>query len=391
MVLKIVWAFLLAGGFFYWLLQFIAAIRTIRRVSVMEDMSDKSLSEWPMVSVIMPARNEEKTMREALDLRLTDDYPNIEYIIIDDRSTDQTGEIIDAYAGKDLRVRPLHVRELPEGWLGKLYAMDQGAREARGDWLLFSDVDVHVAPGTVKRAVAHAERKNIDHLAILPELYSVSFFVDILNTIFLRIISLGVKLWEVEDPNSKAAAGVGSFNLVRRSAFDRSGAFEAIRLDHGDDVALGQLLKETGSQQKLLNGRNQVGVFFYRSLCEAVSAAERPTYSAMGRFSFLRLFFVGWVLLWLELSPYFAVVPFGIPYNCLFAVLMIALSLATPLLLNRWYHRPLWSIFFTPVGSLIIAFTIWRSGFLGALRGGVYWRGTFYPTEMLRKRQTLKL
>ena len=391
MVLKIAWLFLLAGGFLYWLFQFIGAIRTVRRVPVFEDIPDQRIPQWPKVSVIMPARNEEKTMEEALDLRLKDDYPNIEYIVVDDRSTDRTGEIIDAYAKKDLRVRPLHIKKLPEGWLGKLYAMDQGVRIAKGDWFLFSDVDVHVTPGTVRRAVAHAEREKIDHLAIFPELYAVNFFVDILNTIFVRMISLGVKLWEVEDPKSKSAAGVGSFNLVRRSSFNRSGAFEAIRLDHGDDVALGQLLKETGSHQKLLNGRNHVGVFFYRSLRAALSAAERPTFSAMGRFSFLRLFFAGWVLLWLELSPYIALMPSGIPFRYVIAVLMIGFSLATPLLLNRWYHRPLWSVFFTPVGSLLIAFTIWRSGLLGAIRGGVYWRGTFYPTEMLREKQRLKL
>jgi len=390
-VFKIIWALLLLAGFFYWLVQLIAAIRIIRHVPVLENIPDQELPEWPRVSVIMPARNEEQTMVKALGIRLKDEYPNIEYIIVDDRSTDRTGEIVDAFAEKDPRIQPLHIQELPKDWLGKLYAMDMGAKKATGDWLLFSDVDVHVRPSVVKKAVAYAETRKIDHLSIFPEIYPVSFLIDILSTIFVRMISLGGKLWEVEDPNSKAAVGSGSFNLVRRSAFERSGAFEAIKLDQGDDVALGQILKETGSRQVLLNGRNWVGVVFYRSLREAVVAVERPTYTALGNFSFARIFFAGWVLLWLELSPYIAFLPIGIPYYRVVAVVMILLSLTTPILMNRWFRRPIWSVFFMPLGSLIMVIMIWRSGLLGALRGGVYWRGTFYPTEILRKNQRLRL
>lgn len=391
MILKVAWILLVLAGFFYWLAQLIAAIRTIRSVPVLENIPEDELPHYPKVSVIMPARNEERSMGKALEKRLNDPYPNIEYIIVNDRSTDRTGEIVDAFAEKDPRVRPLHIRELPEGWLGKLYAMDQGVRKATGDWLLFSDVDVHVKPGAVEKAVAYAEARNIDHLALFPEIYPVSFFIDILSTIFVRMISLGVKLWEVEDPNSKTAVGSGSFNLVKRSAFERTGAFETIKLDQADDVALGQILKQTGSRQVLLNGRNWVGVVFYRSLREAVVAVERPTYTALGNFSFARIFLAGWVLLWLELSPYLAFVPFGIPYYQAFAALMVLLALITPVLLNHWYRRPVWSAFFAPLGAVITVYLIWRSGLLGALRGGVYWRGTFYSTETLKKNQKLKL
>lgn len=387
MIFKIIWAALLISGFFYWLMQFIAAVRVIKNVAVLENIPDQELPEWPRVSVIMPARNEEKAMGEALETRLGDDYPNIEYIIVDDRSTDGTPQIVDMIAQKDSRVRPLHIKALPECWLGKLYAMDQGAKIATGEWLLFSDVDVHVACGTMKKVISYAEARKIDHLAIFPELYPVSFFVDILSTIFVRLISLGGKLWGVEDPDSKAAIGSGSFNLVRRLALERSGAFEAIKLEQGDDVALGQLLKESGSHQAVLNGRRHVGVVFYQSLSEAVVAVERPTYTALGNFSFIRLFFAGWIMLWLELSPYFALIPVHIPYHYFIAVFMIALSFGTSILINRWYYRPVWSVFFMSIGSIIMVYMIWRSGLLGTLRGGVYWRDTFYPTEILKKNQ----
>ena len=386
MFLKIAWAFVVSAGFCYWFLQLIAAIRTLKRVPVLEEVPVHEPPEWPKVSVIMTARNEEKALEKALTARLRDEYPNVEYIIIDDRSTDRTGSIVDEFAAKDRRVMPLHLRELPEGWLGKLYALERGAAEASGDWLLFSDADVHVEQGTLRKAVAYAEGRKIDHLAIFPEIYPVNFVIDILSTIFLRMISLGGRLWEVEDPKSRAAIGSGSFNMVRRSAFERSGAFDAIRLDQGDDVALGQILKMTGSRQVLLNGRNQIGVVFYNSLREAAVATERPTFTALGNFSFVRLFVAGWILLLLELSPYLALLQVGFPCGMVIALVMIPLSLAPSVLLNCWFRRQLWLVFFTPIGSIINVYLIWRAGFLGARRGGVYWRGTFYPTATLRKR-----
>jgi cellulose synthase/poly-beta-1,6-N-acetylglucosamine synthase-like glycosyltransferase len=271
---------------------------------LLENIPGRELPKWPKVSFIMQARNEEKTMVGALETRLRDGYPNIEYIIVDDRSTDRTGQIIDEIADKDPRVRALHIKRLPDRWLGKLYAQDQGVRIATGEWLLFSDVDAFVKPGTIRKAVAYAVEQGIDHLPTFPEMYPVGFFAGMLTTIFVRLISLGGRLREVRDPHLEAAVGSGSFNLVRLSAFERPRGFGYIKLEHGDDVALGKILKESGSRQRLLNGRKYVGVSFYQSLCEAMVAVERPTFAALGNFSFPRFFFAGWVVLWLELSSY---------------------------------------------------------------------------------------
>jgi len=391
MALRIIWGLLVLSGFVYWLMQLVASIRVVRSVPVLEKIPAQDLATWPKVSVIMPARNEEKKMEKALGTRLLDDYPDIEYIIVDDRSTDRTGQIAEDIAKRDPRVRVLHVQELPSDWLGKLHAMEQGAKIAAGQWLLFSDIDVHVLPGTVRKAIAFAEHHEVDHLPIMPEIYPVSFFVDIFSTIFARMISLGGRLWEVEDPDSTAAVGSGSFNLVRRCAFDRAGGFREIHLDQLDDIALGMILKGTGSRQVLMNGRKHLGVRMYESLREAMIAVERPTYTALGNFSFVRLFIAGWMILWLELSPFLAFVPLGIPFHYFVAGTMVGISIITSLLMNKWYGRPIWSVFFNPVGAVIMVIMIWRSGVLGAMRGGVYWRGTFYSAELLKKQQRWRL
>lgn len=391
MILKIIWVLLLLVGFLYWIVQLIASIRVAKSVPILEETPGHDLADWPRVSVIMPARNEEKTMETALETRLRDDYPDIEYIIVNDRSTDRTGWIADRIAKKDPRVRVLHVEELPQDWLGKIYAMEQGVKVATGKWLLFSDIDVHVQPGTVRKAVAYAEHHKVDHVPIMPEIFPATFFVDILSTIFVRFISLGGRLWDVQDPDSTAAVGSGSFNLVRLSALERAGGLKEIRLEQGDDVALGMILKGSGSRQVLMNGRNHVGVNMYESLREAMIAVERPTYTALGNFSFVRLFIAGWVILWLEISPFLAFIPLGIPFHYHLAGTMVMISIITSLLINIWYGRPIWSVFFTPIGSVIMVAMIWRSGFLGAIRGGVYWRGTFYRSEVLKKQQRWRL
>jgi cellulose synthase/poly-beta-1,6-N-acetylglucosamine synthase-like glycosyltransferase len=391
MVLRIIWVLLVFSGFIYWLVQLIASIRVVRSVPVLEKIPEHDLAVWPKVSVIMPARNEEKRMKEALETRLRDDYPNIEYIIVDDRSTDCTGQIADDVARKDPRVRVLHLQELPDDWLGKLHAMDRGLKIATGEWLLFSDIDVHVQPGTVRKAIAFAEHHEVDHVPIMPEIYPGGLIIDILSTLFVRFISLGGRLWAVQDPDSTAAVGSGSFNLVHRCALERAGGFRKIRLEQGDDVALGMILKGSGSRQVLMNGRKHVGVRMYESLREAMVAVERPTYTALGNFSFIRLFVAGWVILWLELSPYLAFISLGIPLHGYIAGTMVGISIVTSVLINRWYGRPIWSVFFAPVGSVIMVAMIWRSGFLGAVRGGVYWRGTFYRSEVLKKQQRWRL
>lgn len=338
--LKIVSGLFFAFCFFYWLMQFILIIRVIKSVPKVENFPDKELNFWPKVSVIAPARNEARTITDAVQSRLKDDYPNLEIILIDDRSTDGTSEIVDQLAQKDARVKPVYIKQLPEGWLGKVYAMDQGIKKATGEWLLFSDADVYIKPGTLKKSIVYVNERELDHLAIFPDLYPVGFILDILQTIFIKTICLVARVWAVEDPKSTASVGSGSFNLVRRSALEKTKGLEWIKLELGDDVALGQMLKQSGARQSLANGRGFVGVYFYRSLKEAALGTDRPTFTTIGNFSFWRLFIMGWILMALELSPYLAFLPMGVPYLFYLGVWLLIISITVLILSNGWMRRP---------------------------------------------------
>ena len=131
---------------------------------------------WPLVSMIIPARDEGEKIDAALRSVLAVDYPNLEIIAVDDRSRDETGRVMDRLAAEDPRLRVIHIETLPDGWLGKNHAMHVAAQAARGEFLLFTDGDVMFAPDALRRAVAYAEHTRIDHLCLSPNLVPGSYF-----------------------------------------------------------------------------------------------------------------------------------------------------------------------------------------------------------------------
>ena len=153
----------------FWLFCALSAARTVRGIPDPASLRPKMPGVWPRLSVIMTACKEEGTLRDAMTSKLADGYTDAEFIVVDDRSIDGTGTIIDALAASDERVKPLHLTTLPPDWLGKVHAMHRAAQVATGDWILFSDADVHLAPGTLRRAIAYCEMEKLDHLALLPE------------------------------------------------------------------------------------------------------------------------------------------------------------------------------------------------------------------------------
>ncbi len=168
----------------------VRAILTVPKLAALPLEEDRA---WPRVTIVVPACNEAASLEAALEAKLRDGYPNLEIVLVDDRSTDGTGVLADRLAARDPRIRVVHVAELPPGWLGKLHAMHRGVAEATGEWLLFSDADVHLEPGTLQRAIAWAERRGLDHVAAFPQLRPVSFWLDATLSFFVRLVCLGLR------------------------------------------------------------------------------------------------------------------------------------------------------------------------------------------------------
>jgi glycosyltransferase involved in cell wall biosynthesis len=368
----------------FWLGAATAIIGAIRKVPLLARLPLETRASWPRVSVVIPACNEAATLEAAMRAKLEDDYPNLEFILVDDRSTDGTSAIVDRLAATDGRLRALHIEHLPSGWLGKLNALDVGVKRASGDWLLFTDADVHLVPGTLRRAIAWAEQRQLDHLTAFPQLWPVSFWLDATLSFFVRLVCLGLRRDAIEDPASSAAAGVGAFNLVRRDAFERTGGFEELRLEVGDDIALARMLKRSGARASIVNGRDAVGLHFYSSLAEMTRATEKNGYAVMGQYTLWRVVAGSTALVALELAPFLSL---GVAEHTWVRALGGGTALVGLLLTvaaNRWFARPLGPALAAPLGALLFSWMMLRSGWLGWRRGGLLWRGTLYPTEVLR-------
>ncbi len=381
--------FCIVCGSVYWLLQLYFSLRIIKSVPLLKNLRSTHLHQWPRVSVIVPARNEAATIQRALTYRLQDDYPNMEIVLINDRSTDKTPEIIDNIAQRDKRVKALHISELPDGWIGKVYALHQGIKHATGDWFLLSDADVLIRPGTLKRVIAYCVSRNLDHLAIFPEFYPVDFVMDMVLSVFIRMLCMGARIWAIEDKRTKASIGSGSFNLVRRSMLERTEGIEWLRLEPADDIALGQMLKKSGAHSSIVNGTGYVGVNFYGSLQEMAIGSERAVFTVIGNFSLIRLAIASLIISTLELSPLFFLLISNVLVHYV-GITMLCMSLATSLLINKWMNRSLLQSVFYPLGVIILIYFVLRAGILGSIRGGIIWRDTFYPTKLLKSGRRYK-
>src|SRR4030042_1167763 len=375
----------------YWSIEFIAYFFIRKTCLQISKLPLNNMRTWPRVSLIMTACNEENKIQAAIREKLKNGYPEIECILVEDRSTDSTPQIADQLAAEDSRLKVIHIKEIPEGWLGKINARNQGVKQAAGNWLIFSDADVCIRPGTVKRAVVYAEEKELDHVAIFPHLMKTKWLLDATLCVFVRMLCAGGRIWKISDAKSDAAVGSGSFNMVRRTTLQNSPGFEYIKLEPGDDVALGMMLKKSGARSCLLSGRDYVKVRFYRDLKEMAIGSERATFTSLGNFSFFRIVVVFLILMAIELAP-FIVFLTGFN-NCLWliGIFFIIMSYSTTILYNQWFRHFTISNMFWPTGAFVFAYCAIRAGYLGMKRKGIYWRGTFYSTDLLRRGKRMRM
>lgn len=373
---------------FGWLIQFVLSLLSARAVKKISDIGPTLKRKWPSISVIIPAANEQDTILPAMDARLRETYPEIEFILVDDRSIDQTGDIMDELARIDDRVKVIHIKELPGGWLGKINAMEQGLKAAKGEWILFSDADVHFKEGTIQRAIYYAEKQGADHVVVAPELWGRNLGLKAVFVVFARLISLLFRAWEVHRSDSKSAGGAGAFNLMKRSALQRTKGLDWIKMEVADDVALGAMLKESGAKSVLLSGRGFVGLHYYDSLSQMASGLERATFTTMGNFRLWQLAGLSFLLI-LEMTPFLVLfLDLGV-YATVAGCSAIVLSLMTHIIFSRAFGSSVWHSFLWPVGTLFILYVSLRAAVLGKIRKGIYWRGTFYGQEDLKRGKRL--
>jgi cellulose synthase/poly-beta-1,6-N-acetylglucosamine synthase-like glycosyltransferase len=337
----------------------------------------------PSITVIVPARNEAADIAATLHSLLAQDYPNLQIIAVDDRSTDQTGGIIHTLASQHPdKLRALHISELPPGWLGKTHAIALAARQAPTDYLLFTDADVLFRSDAIRRALAHAVATSADHLVTVPTTL-IHRWDEAAILGFFQIFSLwAARPWRIADPKAKHdAIGIGAFNLLRREAYQQIGGFESLRMEIIEDIGLGRRIKRAGLAQRIAFGRGLVSLHWASGIGGLVSVMTKNLWAAFRFYIWLALLGCLWLLVFC-VAPAVALffTPTRVP-----AILTLAAVAYAYQLLNRHSNISTWNVLFFPFSAVVFVFTLLRSMFITLKQGGIIWRGTFYPLAELRR------
>jgi len=333
--------------------------------------------------VVVAARDEGPHIERALQSLLAQQYADFEIIVIDDRSADDTGAILDRMALASSRLRVIHVTELPPHWLGKNHALHIGAAAAAGEYLLFTDADVVFAPDALARGVAFARARGIDHLTVGPELDSPSLLLTLVVTFFTLGFMGYYRPWLAEDPKRQEHIGIGAFNLVRTALYREFGGHSKIALRPDDDIKLGRLVKLAGGRQLVGGGTGVIRVQWYSTVGELARGLRKNTFAGL-RFNLPLA--IGAIIAQLVVNvwPFVALFVTSGPVWWLNAASALVLMTMSEMVAHG-VGRQAWLASGYPIAELIFVYIVIVEVWTTVSRGGIEWRGTFYSLAELKK------
>ena len=375
-------AWLAGATLLSWLVLGLDWYRGMRRLTELTH-AEPTLDAYPTLSVIIPALNEERDLERSLRSVLTQDYPALEVIVLNDRSTDRTGEILEGMKEKDAQLEVIHIDTLPEGWLGKNHALYVGAKRAKGEWLLFTDADVRFDRAALSIATAYAEKRGLDHLAALPYLEAKSVPLKAFVSAFSLLFSIYSQPWRATEPKSRWHIGIGAFNLLKRETYEAVGTHERIALRPDDDMKLGKLVKQAGYKQEAVFAPEIMQVEWYTGLPQAIRGLNKNAFAGLN-YS-LPLALTGVVSLFVtNVFPFVAVFFVSGLARWLFALSVLIVFSVYALNKRRSRLGVLYAALH-PFGVSVLCYATLESACKALWRGSVSWRGTAYPLSELRK------
>lgn len=242
-------------------------------------------AELPALTMLVAAKDEEVNIGRCIAGLLAQDYPNLQVVVINDRSDDRTGAIIDEWAARDDRLVPVHVQTLRDGWFGKNNAMREGVQRATGEWLCFSDADcAYDSTRLLSSAMRFALREKADFLSVLPELEIGSFWERIVQPVAGAIMVFWFPPHKVNDPRHPHAYANGAFMLMSRQAYDRLGGHEPVRQTLNEDMHMARRAKQLGLRLRVIRGGQQYRVRMYTTFRQIWRGWSRIFYGCLGTF-----------------------------------------------------------------------------------------------------------
>jgi glycosyltransferase involved in cell wall biosynthesis len=339
----------------------------------------------PTISVIVPMRNEARNvtrcLRSLLGLRGT----GLEIVVVDDQSEDDTFAQASRIAGNDHRVRILRGQDLAAGWVAKNWALHQGTRAARGEWLLFVDADVLLHPDAALRAVAEADSRGLGLLSLSPRQECGGFWERVIQPLVFAMLGDRYDMPAINDPSTPVAAANGQFLLVRRTVYDALGGHAAVKDRVVEDVALAETVKRRGvplyfantttlASTRMYDGFRALWYGWSKNLFTLLGSDHRTTWRAIA----------------LQLVWPLAGVTFVIALGSVVAGhdrwVSAALTGGMALLLLATFERrdgvtlgpASRHIVVSPLAHAVFALMIFNSWYWHTVRGTVWWRGRTY-------------
>ncbi len=392
----LLWSHVIGVVGFYLVIWLRTAPRKEDRVKKLPPKPENSVSSIndPMVSIIVPARNEECNIRRCVESLLEQDYDNYEVIVVDDGSTDGTSRILDeliASHSQGNRLYVLRLRdELPEGWAGKPHAVQKGAQEAHGEWLLFTDADTYHAPNALRSSLAQAIEEQADMFTIGSTQELPTFWDKVMMPMVYMGISMLYPPKLVNDPLSKVAVANGQYILIRREVYDAIGGYARPELRDTlvEDRDLARVVKQQGYKLRFVDGSDLVSVHMYHGLKETWRGWRKNAYLGnRGGIGFFVLQLIG--------LPMISVVPFLLPLlahltrkrregsiGLTEAQAATALELTSLLAYRTWLNKHLRVLWYYallhPLAGVIFEGILAQSFWKVLTGSGVDWRGRQY-------------
>jgi chlorobactene glucosyltransferase len=373
-----------------WIYLVLYVVKTLKQAPVL-DFYRKSaiIRNLPKVSVILPARNEEKYIAKCLDSLINQDYPNFEIIAVNDSSTDGTKVIMQQYAARDPRILIVHANAKPDGWAGKNWACFQGYLRARGDVLLFTDADTVHLSSTMSLSIKHLIFEDLDALTAIPKLLCKDFWTKITLPMLSTFLHSRFSALRVNDRKTKIGYFFGSFFIITRSTYEKVGTHKAVRHELVEDGALGAKVKEEKFMMKMVRGENYIEAIWARDLNTLWHGLRRlmiPLYNQNGKKASLMVIAIFFLLF----EPFLL-----LPYSLLFInivrddilslVLLVSNAVASAIIILSSviqlrlgvYQNPLYALA-SPIGGAIISFSFITAIIDATKKGAVSWSGRKY-------------
>lgn len=366
-----------------WIVQGARAGLGMGRLPWLSDATAIAAKDAPFISIIFAARDEAEKLPAAIETMLDQDYPRFEVIAVNDRSKDTTPDILNEIERSRRNLIVTNIDSLPSGWLGKPHALVAGFEKSHGDWLVFTDADVHFAPSLLSHAIALAIERGWDHLTLLAAIEMRGFWEKVAISYFGLGFVFGNEPWLASNPRSTRYVGVGAFQLVRREAYEKSGGHARLRMDVIEDMKLGKLMKMAGFRSGVAVAQDMVRVRWHAGVYNIVRGVTKNMFAA-ARYN-VPLASVG-----IAVSLIMSVLPFlGLVFASGWARLLAGIAVGAAVAIHAlmiWSTdaSPFYAVTH-PLGALIFCWMMARSAIATLSRGGVVWRDTFYPLNELRK------